>query len=88
MNNIPAGRLVVGEFHGQIPGLLFHPGSIRVGRTAGDMNATSTQVNEKQHVERNQASCSPDFFSKKVGGPDDVQMRLNEGCPGQAFALR
>ncbi len=88
MNNIPAGRLVIGKFHGQVPGLLFHPGRIRIGRTAGDMNAASAQVNEKQHVERNQASCCPDFLGKKVSGPGNVQVRLNEGCPGQAFALR
>jgi hypothetical protein len=69
MDDIPAGRLVIAKFHGQVSGLLFHPVSIGVRRTAGYMNAAGAKMNEEQHIKGDQPSCCPDFFGKKVSCP-------------------
>jgi hypothetical protein len=81
MNDIAAGRLVIRKFHGQVSGLLPHPGGVRVWHTAGDMDAARAEVNKEQHVKGDQPGFGPDLFGKKVGRPGHVQVGLDEGFP-------
>ena len=87
MNDIAAGRLVIGKFHGQVSGLLPHPGGVRVWGTAGNMDAAGAEVDKKQYVKGDQSGFCPDLLGKKIGGPGHVQVGLDEGFPGQAFSL-
>ena len=82
-----AGRLVIGKLHGQVSGLLRHPGEVGVGRTAGDVNPAGAQVDKEQHVKGDQPGSGPDLFGKKVGGPGHVQVRMDKRFPGQALSL-
>lgn len=81
MDDKAACHLVIGKFHGQVPGLLLHPGRIGVGRAAGDVNSAGTEVNEKQHIKSDQTGFCPDLFGKEIGGPGDVQVRLDKSFP-------
>jgi len=53
-NNVRRPLLVrhVAEVHPQVPRLLGHPGTVRVWRHAGNVDAPRLDMDEKQHVKR------------------------------------
>jgi len=68
--------------------LLSHPVAIRCWRHAGDVDATGSQVNEEQHVKRDDAAFGDHVLGEEVGGPQRVPVPLEKLLPGRVGALR
>ena len=75
--------------HGQIAGDLPHPWFVRMGRDAGDVDAAALQVNEEQHIVRDQASKRHNLDCEEVGCHEESEVGPNKFSPGgRTFAHR
>ena len=66
---------------GQFTSRLFHPGLVGTGRTAGEVNASRFQLDDKQQIKRDEASFGPDFDSSEVDRGEYVPVRFEERAP-------
>ncbi len=63
---------------GQVPGLLGHPGRIRVGSTAGVEHSSAMDLNEDEDVQRLQQDC---VDGEEIAGEDRAGMGAQEFSP-------
>ena len=81
-----AGRFVHG--HTEVAGLLAHPFRVGVRRAACESDLAGFQVNKEQHVDRREPSLRPNLLGKEIRCPCNFQVRLDEGLPRHATAVR
>jgi hypothetical protein len=74
--------------YGHIASDLLHPWS-RMGRDAGDVDAAALEVNEEQHIARDQASKRHNLDREEIGCHEESEVGSDEfGAGGRTFALR
>ena len=67
-----------GEVLGNSLGLFDHPGPVRVGREATDVNTASAEVDEEQDVVGLQSCQCPDLLGEEVAGKQGIGMALGK----------
>src|SRR5205085_79832 len=74
--------------HGDVAGHLHHPWLVRMRRRAGDVHLPTREVDEKEHVVRDQACRCPDLSGEEVRGDQHLHMRADKLLPcGRRLAL-
>ncbi len=82
MKQIAASGQKANFDHTDIPGHLFHPVFIRVGRDTGDMNLPDSDVNEKKNITGDQTSFCDRFGCKEITGSQNIFMGFDKIMPG------
>ena len=87
MDQIPARQFPILHRHREVPGLLCHPGGVRLGGATGQPHPASAQVDEEQNIKGDQPTQGSNFFGEEIGRPSHLQVRLEELLPRRAFAI-
>ena len=71
--------LTIGQMPSQVPGLLSNPSGVWIGCATGDVNPTSTDFDEEEHVECSQHHR---FDREEVAGEHLVFVVIEKCSPG------
>ena len=87
VNQIPAWQFPILDHHREVPGLLRHPGAVRLRRAASNPHPAAAQMQKEQYVEGHQPAQGPNLFGQKIRRPAYSQVRLEKLLPRQAPAI-